>query len=106
MPDKLKSYIATRDRKLQAAGYWCENQFTKHFEDLIRHKTLRVGGRATCGNHLDMTWRIYTLWNEIVKKANTLGYKIAVKVIKQDCRWVTTAGGYWHENEYTLEAAP
>jgi hypothetical protein len=103
---KLQKYIMTRDRKLKSSGYYRDDQLQCTFNDLIKHKSILVGGRSSCGNSKNISWMIFTMWNEIVKKANSLGYPIKVKSIPQKNKSPTTCGGFWHENEYTLEGIP
>jgi hypothetical protein len=100
---KLEKYIATRDKKINAKSY-CPigNPLQEAFTQLLDKGEITLGGRSTCGTYLDPTWTRFTLWNEVVKKAQSLGYEISVEPIKQKNAYATVAGGFWHENKYSL----
>jgi hypothetical protein len=73
------------------------------FIELLQKSSVVAGGRASCGGTVDPTWVFFTLFNEVIRKATSLGYKIKVQRIKCENAYATIKGGFWHENEYTLE---
>lgn len=103
---KLQKYIATRDKRVAQVD--CVNhpaRLSELFAELLSKKQIRVGGRSTCGAKVDPTWIAFTAWNEVITKANRLGYRIQVNSINQKNKSPTTCGGWWHENEYVLVVA-
>ena len=106
MPPALAKYIATRDRRIEKTRSWDRRAMSGIWLDLMRNKSVKVGGRATCGTSADPSWAQFVAWGEIVKKAKSLGYVIRVAPIKQKNRWATNSGGFWDENEYVLESTP
>jgi hypothetical protein len=72
------------------------------FTELRRKGAVTMGGRSTCGAYLDPTWEAFCAWNEIVRKARALGYKIEEAEVKHGNGWATKAGGFWVERVYTL----
>lgn len=105
-PEKLKSYIDTRDRRAALVAGYKTAPHAEHFGRLLAGDVVRVGGRASCGGKVDPTWLQFKAWNEIVKKAGTLGYAISVEPVKHGNAWATKAGGFWDENLYRLVNAP
>jgi hypothetical protein len=102
---KLESYIATRDRKI--AKFWPHDR--THIRDLfvrlLEKGAVTVGGRSTCGGS-DPTMYAYRAWNEVIRKARSLGYSISETNIRQQGNaWATRGGGFWNETEYRLDAA-
>jgi hypothetical protein len=101
----LEKYIATRDKKIMASS---SIEFTPplndYFQELLTKGSVIVGGRASCGSGADPTWKKFTAWNEVVRKAQKLGYSITVKNRLQKNGSPTRSGGFWNENEYVLEA--
>ena len=103
MDARLKSYIATRDRRLlKIAPHSNPSPLAQNFDELLMHGTVTVGGRATCGSQRDPTWAAYCLWREVVRKAVSLGYPITAQDVKQGNAWATKAGGFWEEQIYSL----
>lgn len=101
-PPALSSFIATRDRKI--AKFWphAPNHLRETFELLIERGAVRVGGRSSCSGS-DPTMTAFRYWNEVVKKARTLGFDIEqADVPGQRNAWATRAGGFWNESEYRL----
>jgi hypothetical protein len=103
----LQKYISTRDKRVaQVDAINHPARISELFAELITKKQVRVGGRSSCGTgKVDATWIQFTSWNEVVSKANKLGYRIQVNSIKQDNKSPTMAQGWWHENEYVLVSA-
>lgn len=99
---KLAAYIATRDRRLAKTRAWSPTPLMDAFMELISKGSVRVGGRASCGGSVDPTWVQFTLWNEVVRKARSLGYDIAEASIPQRNAWATRGGGFWDEREYSM----
>ena len=102
---KLESYIATRDRKI--AKFWPHepNCLRNQFIEMMQRGTIRVGGRSTCGGS-DPTMHAYRAWNEVIRKARSLGYSITVTDCSQQGNaWATRGGGFWNESEYRIDAA-
>lgn len=99
MHPKLEKYIATRDKNLNS---WETSPLKNKFEQLLSEGFIEVGGRSTCGSSLDPTWKSFIFWNEIIKKANSLGYEITVDPVKHGNGWATKNGGFWHSNTYKL----
>lgn len=104
LPDKLRSFIETRDRKSAAAAGYRKAPHAENFVRLLAGDAIRVGGRASCGSRVDPSWVEFMAWNEIVRKAQKLGYRITIETIPQKNAWATKAGGFWHENSYQLAA--
>lgn len=103
---KLASYIATRDRKIAAFWPHAPNHLREMFGELMTRGVVRVGGRSSCGGS-DHTMTALRLWNEVVRKARTLGYDIKeVDCGSQRNEWATRGGGFWNESEYFLIDAP
>lgn len=100
MNPKLLSYIQTREKRVfNISG----KDLQKLFEELLTNGKLIVGGRAVCGNHVDDTWKSYTTFIEIVKKANRCGYAISTEQIPVTIRNPTICGGYWEEKKFILK---
>lgn len=102
---KLESYIATRDRKISRFWPHERNFLRDRFIEMMQRGHIRVGGRSTCGGS-DPTMHAYRAWNEVIRKAQSLGYSITVT----DCRqqgnaWATRGGGFWNESEYRIDTA-
>jgi hypothetical protein len=103
MNEKLKSFIETRDRRIVQKSPWMTGPLSEAFGELLKDGSVRMGGRATCGSSVDPTWAMFCAWNEVVRKARTLGYRIAEENVKHGNGWATKAGGFWNERLYTLE---
>lgn len=103
---KLEKYISTRDSKISKLQGYPGTPLKNYFEDLMNFGFINVGGRASCGKHVDLSWKIFEMWREVVKKAITLGYNIEIESIPQKNRYATTNGGFWQENKYRLIAPP
>lgn len=101
---KLEDYIATRDRRIAKSQPWSPTPLLDAFRELLTRGSVKVGGRASCGGSVDPTWAIFTAWNEVVRKARSLGYAIAEQDIKHGNGWATVAGGFWNEREYVIVA--
>lgn len=101
---RLRSYMATRDRRLAKDRPWSPQPLAEIFAALMTRGVVRVGGRATCGAHTDPTWTEFRLWNEVVRKAGQLGLQIEQLDIKQPNGSPTRSGGFWNESEYRLAA--
>lgn len=100
IPPALEKYIATRDKN-NMIGITTLKQT---FEELLKWKTIEVGGRSTCGaGKADPTWKFFTSWNEIVKKANSLGFNISVERLKHENKYATSHGGFWNSNIYKIQ---
>ena len=106
MDSRLRSFIATRDRRAAKDTPWSPTPLSAHFGDLTAGKTVKVGGRASCGGRVDPTWTAFTLWGEVVRKARALGYQIEETNIKHGNGWATKGGGFWDEREYRLTGYP
>jgi hypothetical protein len=104
LPPVLASFIATRDKRIAKDRPWSPTAISDLFAELLKSGRVVVGGRATCGAHKDATWTEFTAWNEVVAKAQKLGFPIVVSPVKHGNGWATKAGGFWDENEYTLAA--
>lgn len=102
MTPALASYIATRDRKVGTS--WDATPLAKTFAELQAKGITRMGGRTSCGGAVDPTWKQFTARNEVVRKAQSLGYEIEVTPIKHGNGWATKARGFWDENDYVLTA--
>lgn len=103
MNPKLQKYIAARDKNLKS---WQAHPLLDHFNKLLKQGEIEVGGRSTCGSSVDPTWKEFNFFNEIVKKANSLGYEITVEPVKHGNGWATKSGGWWHSNIYKLIKLP
>lgn len=103
MDPKLESYIATRDRRMK--NPISQTPLLDQFRELMERGKVEVGGRTSCGSSCDPTWAFFTAWNEIVKKAQSLGHAIDVVPVKHPNKSPTMAGGFWNSNIYTLTAA-
>jgi hypothetical protein len=102
---KLAKYIETRDNRIMKKYFHVsEPPLKAMFVQLLTRGRVVCGGRASCGSAVDPSWVEFTSWNEVVSKAKSLGYKIAVTPIKHGNGWATKAGGFWNENEYVLES--
>lgn len=104
MNPKLEKYIATRDRRMK--NPLSATPLRREFDNLLTRGKLEVGGRASCGGSVDATWLFFGAWNEIVRKAETLGYQINVEPVKHANKSPTMAGGFWNSNIYTLIGHP
>lgn len=98
----LVRFIETRDKRLSKHYPHAPKQLKERFDDLARTGVVIVGGRASCGNRVDPSWVVFTLWNEIVRKARKLGYDISETAIQHKNSWASKAGGFWEEREYRL----
>ena len=96
----LEKYIATRDRKMKDPV--SNSPLREQFIELLARGKVEVGGRSSCGPRVDPTWTFFTAWNEIIRKANALGYGITVTPVKHANKSPTMAGGFWHSNVYSL----
>lgn len=103
MNTKLEKYIATRDKRMK--NPITSTPLRKQFDELLERGTVEVGGRASCGSKVDPTWLFFTAWNEIVRKAGSLGYAIEITPVKHANKSPTMAGGFWQSNIYKLIAA-
>lgn len=103
IPPSLLKYIATRDARVTKVAPWRKAPLLELFHRLLTHGAVTHGGRSTCGTSVDHTWTEFTAFGEIIRKAQKMGYAITVTRIKQSGSWATKAGGWWHENEYTLD---
>lgn len=103
MNQKLEKYIATRDRRMKSP--FTTTPIQEQFDELVKRGTVEVGGRASCGSSVDPTWAFFCAWNEIVRKAVSLGYLIDVTPVKHANKSPTMAGGFWNSNIYTLRSA-
>lgn len=99
---QLKKYIEVRDKRVNNVSSYKSMPITQYFNNLIIHGAVVVGGRTSCGGKIDPTWVEFTSWNEVVRKAIKLGYKISIESIKQTNKSPTMAGGFWQENRYTI----
>lgn len=102
IPKNLMSFIKTRDKKSNVYHYR-KDEISFLFNELLTKGEIKTGGRSTCGKHVDNSWKTFTMFNEVITKAKKIGYKIEVVHIKQDCKYATLAGGFWHENLYKLK---
>ena len=102
---KLQAYIATRDRRIAKDRPWDRAILSNHMAELLRNGVVKVGGRASCGGKVDPTWIEFGLWNEIVRKARTLGMEIEESDMRHGNGWATKNGGFWDEREYRLVRA-
>lgn len=100
----LDKYIATRINNLEKRGYWNPTELRKQWEDLQKFSQIAVGGRATCGQSVDMTWVTLGMWNEIINNAKRLGFAIEVTPIKHDNGYATIKRGFWQSSLYKLAA--
>ncbi|MBB3004411.1 hypothetical protein FHX57_006793 [Paraburkholderia tropica] len=102
----LEKFIATRDKR--NTKYDClrsGDRLAGTFKELIEKGSVTMGGRTTCGSYLDPTWATFCMWNEIIAKAQRLGYRIEVTSVKHGNKSPTTSGGFWNENVYTMQEA-
>jgi hypothetical protein len=102
MDAKLEKYIATRDKRMKSPI--TTTPLREQFEELAKRGEVEVGGRTSCGGPVDPTWLFFTAWNEIVRKAAALGYRIEVTPVRHANKSPTMAGGYWNSNIYRLTA--
>lgn len=100
MNTKLEKYIATRDRRMKDPI--SKTPIAELFGQLLKYGKVEVGGRASCGNTVDPTWLLFTAWNEVVRKAKSLGYEISEERVKHANGSPTRSGGFWNSNIYTL----
>ena len=98
----LEKYIATRDKRMKNPV--TKTPLREQFDELLSRRSVEVGGRASCGGAVDPTWLFFTAWNEIVRKAQTLGYEISTESVKHANKSPTMAGGFWNSNIYTLKS--
>ncbi len=103
IPVALEKFIATRDKRQKDPV--SDSPLRERFEELLSRKRIEVGGRSSCGGSVDPTWRLFTAWNEIVKKANSIGLAITITPVKHGNKSPTMAGGFWHSNIYELDGA-
>lgn len=102
LPQKLVSFIATRDRKVEKFWPHSPNHLADLFGELLSVGVVTVGGRSTCGGS-DPTMSALRMWNEVVKKARSLGYAITENQVRGLANaWATRGGGFWNESEYRL----
>jgi hypothetical protein len=99
---RLLSFIATRDKRVAKDRPWDSTPLLNAFNELLAKGSVRMGGRTTCGNYADPTWRVYSAWNEVVRKARSLGFAIEEVSVKHGNGWATKAGGFWDEADYKL----
>jgi len=99
----LEKYIATRDRKMKDPI--SNTPLRERFNELLARGKVEVGGRSSCGPRVDPTWTLFTAWNEVIKKANALGYRISVTPVKHGNKSPTMAGGFWYSNIYEFKGA-
>ena len=99
---RLLKFIATRDQRIAKTQPWSPTPLQDAFTALVSRGYVKVGGRASCGGTVDPTWTEFTLWNEVVRKAQSLGYEIEVTPVKHGNGWATKCGGFWDENEYRI----
>ena len=104
IPSKLANYIATRDRATAKEQPWNKTPLRDAFDKMIKDGSVVMGGRATAGSYTDPTWKVFSRWNEVVRKARGVGIDIQETDIKQANAWATKAGGFWNESEYRLVA--
>ena len=102
LPKWLAAFIATRERRVSKAFCYDRRSLSQDFERLLQGKTVRVGGRASCGSRVDPSWVEFTAWNEIVRKAESAGLRIEKTPVKHGNGWATKAGGFWDENDYRI----
>lgn len=103
MSEVLRKYIATRDRRVHKKSDWQDKAISDLWAELYQNNRVTVGGRSSAGaGSVDISWVIFTSWNEVVAKAKKLGYAIDVHPVNQDNGWATKAGGFWYENTYVL----
>lgn len=102
LPKGLATFIATRERRVSKAFCYDRRSLSQDFERLLQGKTVRVGGRASCGSRVDPSWVEFTAWNEIVRKAESVGLRIEKTPVKHGNGWATKAGGFWDENDYRI----
>lgn len=106
MNETLRKFIETRDRRIAKTGK-CTHITTlmEHFDTLIKHGQVIVGGRTSCGQgNMDPTWRVFSAWIQVVDKAKSLGYGIKITPITHKNSSPTRNGGFWDENEYTIDS--
>lgn len=102
MNPRLRSYIATRDHRVAKLRGYDFGPLARYFDELELRGSVRVGGRATSGPKTDLTWIEFRLWNEVVRKARSMGYAIEETNVAQHNAWATVSGGFWEEREYRL----
>ena len=102
IPAALASFIATRDRRVGKANGWNDSAISNSFHQLLTFGEVIVGGRASCGGKTDPSWVEFTSWNEVVRKARSMGFDIREEDIKQPNAWATKAGGFWSESKYSI----
>lgn len=105
LPEQLRKFIETRDRRVMKASGWRDSAISETFHKLLSTGSVVVGGRASCGGKVDPTWVEFTAWNEVVRKARSLGFDISQVPIKHGNAWATKCRGFWDENEYILVRA-
>jgi hypothetical protein len=99
---KLETYIATRDKRISKYRPYDRTHIRDLFVQLLERGAVTVGCRSTCGGS-DPTMHVYRAWNEVVRKARTLGYQIAEERVRGiGNSWATLSGGSWDETEYKL----
>ena len=103
MNPKLESYIATRDKRMKSP--LTATPLRRQFDELLERGQVEVGGRASCGGAVDPTWLFFTAWNEVIRKAASLDYKIEITPVKHANKSPTMAGGFWNSNIYKLNPA-
>ena len=104
LPLALQKYIATREKRLSDEPG--PDVLMPVFKKLLSHGRIEVGGISTCGKYVDPSWRQFTAWNEIVTKAQKLGFKITVTRVQHKNKSPTTCGGWWESNIYEIEKTP
>lgn len=102
MDSKLQSYIATRDKRMK--NPLTSTPLREQFDELVKRGEVEVGGRASCGGSVDPTWSFFTAWNEVMRKAATLGYQIEITPVKHANKSPTMAGGFWNSNIYKMKS--
>ena len=98
---KLASFIATRDARLSKRAPHNDSQLADAFGSLISRGHVKFGGRESCGC-TDQTLIALRAWNEVIRKAKSLGYSITETNLPQTNAWATRGGGFWRESEYRL----
>ena len=98
----LQSYIRTRDNRLEKAGCWKKSPLQESWDALLNNKRLVKGGRTSCGKGTDITWTEFCFFNEIVRKANDIGYNIKVTSVTCKNSSPSRSGGFWNENLYEV----
>jgi hypothetical protein len=102
IPTTLQRYIDVRDARIAKIRPWSPTPIAQAFNELLATGKTIMGGRASCGGKTDPTWTVFQFWNEVVRKAQAMGFVIERVNIKQPNKSPTMAGGFWNEAEYRL----